>query len=149
MSAPNKQFGTNLFYTNATALSHSSASVLIESGANFDLQTTIQNGHLGAFVNPSNETSSSAHIFSQLYQSGQLLNPVVGFRFDPSNPKITIGALDPADYEGNMNWVEINAPNASFDSLNTFNIDGLKGYNGSFVPIGNNLIANLDSSKLS
>jgi len=120
--------------------------VLIESGANFDLRTTIQNGNLGAFVNPSNDTPSSAHIFSQLYQSDQLLNPVVGFRFDPSNPKITIGALDPADYDGNLNWVEINAPNASFDALNTFSLDGLKGYNGSFIPIGNNLTANLDSS---
>ncbi|KAG0695811.1 acid protease [Suillus ampliporus] len=119
--------------------------VLIESGANYNLQSTIQNGHLGAFVNPSNDTSPSAHIFSQLYQSGQLLNPVIGFRFDPSNPKITIGALDPADYDGNLNWVEINAPNASFDSLNTFSIDGLKGYNGSFIPVGNSLTANLDS----
>jgi hypothetical protein len=111
------------------------------------LQATIQNGHLGAFVNPSNDTSSSAHIFSQLYQSGQLLNPVIGFRFDPSNPKITIGALDPADYDGNLNWVEINAPDASFDSPNTFSIDGLKGYNGSFIPVGNSLTANLDSRK--
>lgn len=118
---------------------------LIESGANYTLQATIQNGHLGAFVNPSNDTSSSAHIFSQLYQSSQLLNPVVGFRFDPSNPKITIGALDPADYDGDLNWVEINAPSASFDSLNTFSIDGLKGYNGSFIPVGNSLTANLDS----
>jgi len=82
-----------------------------------------------------------------LYQSGQLLNPVVGFRFDPSNPKITIGALDPADYDGDLNWVEINAPDASFDALNTFSLDGLKGYNGSFIPIGNNLMANVDSSK--
>jgi hypothetical protein len=121
--------------------------VLIESGANYSMRATIQNGHLGAFVNPSNDTSSSAHVFSHLYQSGQLLNPVVGFRFDPLNPKITIGALDPADYDGNLNWVEINAPDASFDSLNTFGIDGLKGYNGSFIPIGNNLIANLDSRK--
>ncbi|KAG1740332.1 aspartic peptidase domain-containing protein, partial [Suillus lakei] len=118
---------------------------LIESGANYTLQAKIQNGHLGAFVNPSNDTSSSAHIFSQLYQSGQLLNPVVGFRFDPSNPKITIGALDPTDYDGNLNWVEINTPSASFDSLNTFSIDGLKGYNGSFIPVGNSLTANLDS----
>lgn len=118
---------------------------LIESGANQTLQAAIQNGHLGAFVNPSNDTSSSTHIFSQLYQSGQLLNPVVGFRFDPLNPKITIGALDPADYDGNLNWVEINAPSTSFDSLNTFSIDGLKGYNGSFIPFGNNLTANLDS----
>lgn len=118
---------------------------LIESGSNYTLQSTIQNGHLGAFVNPSNDTSPSAHIFSQLYQSGQLLNPVVGFRFDPLNPKITIGALDPADYDGDLNWVEINAPDASFDSLNTFSIDGLKGYNGSFIPVGNSLTANLDS----
>jgi hypothetical protein len=120
---------------------------LIESGANYTLQATIQNGHLGAFVNPSNDTSSSAHIFSQLYQSGQLLNPVIGFRFDPSNPKITIGALDPADYDGNLNWVEINTPDASFDSPNTFGIDGLKGYNSSFIPVGNSLTANLDSRK--
>lgn len=127
------------------SFSHCSRSVLIESGANYNLQSTIQNGHLGAFVNPSNDTSSSAHIFSQLYQSGQLLNPVVGFRFDPRDPKITIGALDPADYDGNLNWVEINAPNESFDSLNTFSIDGLKGYNDSFIPIGNNVTASLDS----
>jgi len=31
---------------------------------------------------------------------GKLLNPVIGMRFLSENPKLTIGALDPADYEG-------------------------------------------------
>ena len=29
----------------------------------------------------------------------KILNPVVGLRFDPIRPKMTIGALDPNDYE--------------------------------------------------
>jgi len=71
---------------------------------------------------------------SRLYASKQLLNPVIGMRFDPINPKITIGAVDENDYQGNINWVPITTPNNSWSVRNIFNVDGLKGYNGSFLP---------------
>ncbi|KAF8834836.1 acid protease [Paxillus ammoniavirescens] len=106
----------------------------------------IWNGLLGLFLNPLNATSISSHLFTHLYQSSSLLNPVIGMRFDPANPKLTIGALDPNDYEGTMNWVEMSQrPDPNGDYYNTFNVDGLKGYNGTFVPFRGNLTAALDS----
>lgn len=67
-------------------------------------------------------------------------------RFDPANPKITIGALDPNDYEGTINWVPLNpSPDPNGDYGNTFSFDGVKGYDDQFVPYGANLTAALDS----
>ncbi|EGO30161.1 hypothetical protein SERLADRAFT_454467 [Serpula lacrymans var. lacrymans S7.9] len=103
------------------------------------------NGHFGVMMSPVNTTEQSQHILSQLLQSNQLLNPVVGMRFDPKNPKMTIGALDPADYEGEINWVEMETPVNSWDFPNVFKLDGIKGYNGSFLPWGNNLSASVNS----
>ncbi|KIJ13949.1 hypothetical protein PAXINDRAFT_13273 [Paxillus involutus ATCC 200175] len=67
-------------------------------------------------------------------------------RFDPANPKLTISELDPNDYEGTINWVEMSQnPDLNGDYYNMFNVDGVKGYNGTFVPFGGNLTAALDS----
>ncbi|KAH7884960.1 aspartic peptidase domain-containing protein [Phlebopus sp. FC_14] len=121
--------------------------VLINNGANPIATSRLLGGHFGAYLNPFNSTAASEHIFTQLYESGKLLNPVIGMRFDPANPKITIGALDPNDYEGTINWVQIQ-PDQTADDYNTIPVDGLKGYNGSFFPIGvtsTNLTATLDS----
>ncbi|KAH7930355.1 acid protease [Leucogyrophana mollusca] len=119
--------------------------VLINNGADQTMSARVQNGHLGLLLDPFNSTASTEHLFSRLHQAGQLLNPVVGMRFDPVNPRLTIGALDPNDYEGTINWVQVESPDSSWDFWNTFKIDGLKGYNGSFIPQGDNLIAGLDS----
>ncbi|KAF9224515.1 acid protease [Gyrodon lividus] len=118
--------------------------VYINDGSKF--ASVIWNGHLGLFLNPLNATSISTHFLTHLHQSSSLLNPVIGMRFDAARPKLTIGALDPNDYEGTINWVEMNQhPDASADYYNTFNVDGVKGYNGEFVPFGGNLTAALDS----
>lgn len=115
-------------------------------GSNSSLEIFYWNGNLGLFLNPLNSTASAQHILTHLYESSSLLNPVVGMRFDPANPKITIGALDPNDYEGTINWIPLNPnPDPNGDSLNTFNFDGVKGYDGQFVPYGANLTAALDS----
>lgn len=98
----------------------------------------IYNGHLGLFVNNINDTQRSLSTITQLWESGQLLNPVIGMRFNPLNPKLTLGALDPADYEGEINWVQLETPDASWDLPNVFKIDGFRGYNGSFFPSGSN-----------
>ena len=64
-------------------------------------------------------------------------------KFNPENPKLTIGALDPADYEGEINWVQLETPDPSLYLLNVFKIDGFKGYDGSLFNVGssNNLVA--------
>ncbi|KAN0097966.1 Aspartic peptidase domain containing protein [Tylopilus felleus] len=124
--------------------------VNVLDGSNSSLEIFYWNGNLGLFLNPLNSTASAQHILTHLYESSSLLNPVVGMRFDPANPKITIGALDPNDYEGTINWIPLNPnPDPNGDSLNTFNFDGVKGYDGQFVPYGANLTAALDSLSLS
>ncbi|KAH7903414.1 hypothetical protein BJ138DRAFT_1020683, partial [Hygrophoropsis aurantiaca] len=119
--------------------------VVINNGADQLLSSKIQNGHLGLLLNPLNSTAAAGHILSRLYKSGQLLNPVVGMRFNPVNARITIGALDPKDYEGTINWIPFETPDQSWDYRNVFKLDGLKGFNGSFIPMGDNLLAGLDS----
>ncbi|KAF9236449.1 aspartic peptidase domain-containing protein [Melanogaster broomeanus] len=110
------------------------------------IYTNIWSGHLGLFPSPLNAASASTHLLTRLYQSSSLLNPVIGMRFDPANPKLTIGALDPNDYEGTINWVEMTKyPDPNGDYYNTFDLDGVKGYNGEFVPFGGNLTAALSS----
>jgi len=69
----------------------------------------------------------------------------MGFRFDPNKTRMTIGALDPSDYEGTLNWVQMEQPEASWDFYNVIKIDGMKGYNGSFIPWGSNLRASLST----
>lgn len=114
-----------------------------------NLHPHISNGNLGLFVNNVNDTERSLSYFSRLWQSGQLLNPVIGMRFNPLDPTLTVGALDPADYEGEINWVELETPDASWDLPNVFKIDGFKGSNGSFFPSGSNdNLAGINSCKL-
>lgn len=106
----------------------------------------LTNGILVTFVNNVNNSQRSLSFITQLWESGQLLNPVVGMRFNPLNPKLTVGALDPADYQGEINWVQLETPNVSWDLLNVSKIDGFKGYNGSFFPSGSNdNLAGIDS----
>ena len=66
-------------------------------------------------------------------------------RFDPVNPKLTLGALDPADYDGEINWVQMETPGPTWTHANTFKVDGVKGYNGSFLSLGSQLRAGIDS----
>lgn len=73
------------------------------------------------------------------------MNPVVGPRLDPIKPRLTIGALDPEDYSGQINWVEMETPTADFS--NTIKIDGVKGFNGSFLPFGDTLMATGEVSR--
>ncbi|KAF9233529.1 aspartic peptidase domain-containing protein [Melanogaster broomeanus] len=124
--------------------------VYINDGSTANYSSVIWSGHLGLFPSPLNAASASAHPLTRLYQSSSLLNPVIGMRFDPANPKLTIGALDPNDYEGTINWVEMTtSPDPNGDYYNTFNLDGVKGYNGEFVPFGGNLTAALSSRESS
>jgi hypothetical protein len=109
-----------------------------------DLHQRINNGHLGTYV-PLDAAAESINVFSRLWKQGKLLNPVMGFRFDPNKSRITIGALDPSDYEGDINWVNMEKAEASWDYYNVVKIDGMKGYNGSFVPWGSNLRASLST----
>ncbi|KAF8647978.1 hypothetical protein AX16_006426 [Volvariella volvacea WC 439] len=103
------------------------------------------NGQLGLW---SNSTFPRKTLLSQLWDQGALLNPVIGIRLDLVRPRITIGALDPEDYVGEINWVEVRGARARArpgqaegdESASegwredAFVIDGLKGYNGSFIP---------------
>ncbi|KAG6375191.1 aspartic peptidase domain-containing protein [Boletus reticuloceps] len=124
--------------------------VNILDGSDQTFANSIWNGHLGLFLNPLNATSIAQHVLTHLYESSSLLNPVVGMRFDPANPKVTIGALDPNDYEGTINWVQLDqTPDPKGDYFNVFEFDGVKGYDGQFVPYGGNLSAALDSFFLS
>lgn len=124
------------------------STVNILDGSNISLAAVVWNGHLGLFLDPLVPTSIAQHIFTRFHKSSSLLNPVVGMRFDPANPKLTIGALDPNDYEGTINWVPLNqTPDPEGDYFNTFGFDGVKGYDGKFVPYTGILNAALDSCK--
>ena len=150
LSLPQTEFGSCLPY--CSRLSHCSwfsyrptLPGLIETGGDNTLNYLLYNGRLGIFPNPINATAASEHFLSRLYASNQLLNPVIGMRLDPINPKITIGALDENDYQGNLNWVPITTPNASWTFRNIFTLDGLKGYNSSFLPNTSAIYASLNS----
>ncbi|TCD68235.1 hypothetical protein EIP91_011304 [Steccherinum ochraceum] len=108
----------------------------------------VTNGGFGFLADTPRNTSVNRFI-PALYQSGQLFNPVVGMRLDTLNPRLTVGALDPNDFEGEINWVPLE-PNTVGDNLyNRFNLDGIVGRNGSFVPYGDNLIGGISSLLLS
>ncbi len=103
----------------------------------------INNGHLGLLVNST--APRSQRLLTKLWDDGSLLNPVFGLRLDPIKPRLTIGVLDPEDYSGEINWVEMETPTADF--TNAIKIDGVKGSNGSFLPFGGDLIATLNTCK--
>lgn len=106
-------------------------------------------GHLGLFVSPTNDTLRNQHPFTLLHNTGQLLNPVVGLRFgnDVNTSHMTLGALDPNDFEGTINWIQAETPEPTWDGPLVVKIDGFRGYNGSFLPYGNSLFSYLDTSK--
>lgn len=77
-----------------------------------------------------------------LWKGGSLLNPVIGLRLDTLTPRLTIGALDPNDYAGEINWVLADfGPQERRESKYVpFRIDGLKGWNGSFINFGEDVL---------
>ena len=120
-------------------ITHSANTVRIdELSTTFPLRTL--NGRLGTYV-PSDPVGQSTNLFSQLWEQGRLLNPVMGFRFDPNKTRMTIGALDPSDYEGTINWVQMETPDPAWNYDNVIKIDGFKGYNGSIIPWGSDRAA--------
>ncbi|TFK67964.1 acid protease [Pluteus cervinus] len=99
------------------------------------------NGVLGLSVDP--PQAKYPNVLTKMWDAGTLMNPVVGMRLDPLKPRLTIGALDPEDYVGEINWVETGSGGSV---LSPFKIDGLKGYNGSFIPFGvDNLVTSISS----
>jgi hypothetical protein len=109
----------------------------------------ILDGHLGLFVDPTNETARDQHILTLLHNSGQLLNPVVGLRLGntPDTSRISIGALDPNDFEGTINWVSAETPDPSWGAPVAIQVDGFRGFNGSLLPYPNPLLTYLHTSK--
>lgn len=95
------------------------------------------------WLDSSNTTMQQENVFKKLLDQDELLNPVVGFRFGPPNAKMTIGALDPDDYEGELNWVPATGKAQ-------VSIDGYFGKNGSQIPFNGNasMKADLSSGKL-
>ncbi|KAF8754104.1 Mitochondrial carrier [Rhizoctonia solani] len=102
-------------------------------------QLRFAGGHLGLFVPQSNETRRKQSVLYRLNEQGQLLNPVWGLRMGGENPQLTIGALDPNDYEGEINWVPL------IDDSPKIQIDALKGYNGNAFPLPSPLNASIDT----
>ncbi|KAG8716897.1 hypothetical protein FRC09_015043 [Ceratobasidium sp. 395] len=94
--------------------------------------------HLGMFV-PKNATQRAQSIFARLNDQNQLLNPVWGLRLGGDNPQLTIGALDPNDYEGEINWV----PAVGDDPV--IQADAWKGYQGNVIPANYPINVTLDT----
>ena len=67
------------------------------------------NGQL-ALVQEALRSYNYTHLFADLYRSGELIDPVIGMRLDPVNPRLTVGAIDPEDYEGVGNIAPRSAP---------------------------------------
>lgn len=106
------------------------------------------NGQL-AWVQEALRTYNYTHLFADLYQSGELIDPVIGMRLDPENPKLTVGAIDPADYEGTLNWVELEPDNKDYTQYHVFKFDGFQGRNGTMAPYQNSpMLAAIDSRRL-
>ncbi|KAL0574651.1 hypothetical protein V5O48_007297, partial [Marasmius crinis-equi] len=74
-----------------------------------------------------NETLRKQNFLARLDEQGQLLNPVWGLRLGGDDPRLTIGALDPEDYQGEINWV----PELQDDGK--IEIDAFKGYQGNVL----------------
>jgi len=90
-----------------------------------------------------NLTLRKNNFLARLEEQGQLLNPVWGLRMGGENPRLTIGALDPNEYEGEINWVP------ELEGLGRIvEVDVLKGYQGNIFPFQYPARAELSSSKL-
>jgi hypothetical protein len=103
---------------------------------------------MGIFVSPTNQTLRNQHLFTLLHNAGELLNPVVGLRLgnDLNTSHMTIGALDPNDFEGTINWIRAETPRPG-DSGPIVQIDGFRGHNGTLLPYGDSLLSYLDTCK--
>ncbi|KAK0484710.1 hypothetical protein IW261DRAFT_1591049 [Armillaria novae-zelandiae] len=106
--------------------------VLMEE-MSMNVSAKINNGHIGLLVNIT--VPRSQRLLTKLWDNGSLLNLVVGLRLDPIKPRSTIGALDPEDYSGQLNWVESEASTADFS--NAIKIDGDSKYLNIAVPPSN------------
>ena len=112
--------------------------------ANLDPSKGVLNGAFG-FLSSIPRITQVKQLLPSLFESDQLLDPVVGLRMDTLKPTITFGALDPNDYEGEINWVPLETSNLTDNLYNQFKVDGIVGRNGSFVPYGDNLMAGITS----
>ncbi|TDL18274.1 acid protease [Rickenella mellea] len=90
-------------------------------------QSIFHSRGLGLWVDRHNTTLQQQSILKAAFDQELLLNPVIGLILNPRNPKLTIGALDPNDYVGEINWV------SALDD-GQVNIDGFYGFNGSKIP---------------
>ncbi|GAB1519480.1 hypothetical protein RhiTH_002548 [Rhizoctonia solani] len=81
-------------------------------------------GNLGLLVPQLNQSAREKSLLYHLDQQGRLLNPVWGIRLSGADPRLTIGALDPNDYEGDINWVP------AVNDSNHVEVEAIKGYNG-------------------
>ena len=86
-----------------------------------------------------NETLRAQNILVRLNNEGQLLNPVFGLRLGGENPTLTIGALDPNEYEGEINWV----PELQDEGM--IQVDAYRGYQGNILPFQYPVTAQLSS----
>ncbi|KAF8593444.1 acid protease [Ceratobasidium sp. AG-I] len=103
-----------------------------------DFHPRFNGGHLGLFVPQFNQTLRSQNILLRLDEQGQLLNPVWGLRLAGGNGSLTIGALDPNEYEGEINWVPV------LDDQPAIRVDAFKGYHGNILPLEYPINATLD-----
>lgn len=104
-----------------------------------DYRLRYTGGQLGLFVPQLNQTRRQQSVLVRMDEQGQLLNPVWGLRIGGDNPRLTIGALDPNDYQGEINWVP-----AVNDSA-MIQVDALRGYQGNAFQLQYPINAWLDS----
>ncbi|KAF8606416.1 acid protease [Ceratobasidium sp. AG-I] len=104
-----------------------------------DFLRRFSGGHLGLFVSQFNQTLRSQSTILRLEEQGQLLNPVWGLRLAGGNGSLTIGALDPNDYEGEINWVP------ALGDQPMIHVDAFKGYQGNVLPLDYPVNASLDT----
>ncbi|KAG7087187.1 hypothetical protein E1B28_013168 [Marasmius oreades] len=86
-----------------------------------------------------NESLRGHNILVRLDEQGQLLNPVWGLRLGGDNPRLTIGALDPNEYEGELNWVP------ELNDTGMIKVDAYRGYQGNILPFQYPVTASLSS----
>ncbi|KAJ3481628.1 hypothetical protein NLI96_g7531 [Meripilus lineatus] len=103
------------------------------------------NGQL-ALVQEALRSYNHTPLFADLFRSGKLTDPVIGMRLDPMNPRLTAGVIDPNDYEGTLNWVEIEPDNKEYTQYHVFKFDGFQGRNGSYP--NSRMLAAIDSKSI-
>ncbi|KAG8966586.1 hypothetical protein FRC03_011642 [Tulasnella sp. 419] len=97
-----------------------------------DFYPRFREGLLGLAVHPNNETTNQHSLLHGMFKAGNMLNPVIGMRLGGSNPKITIGALDPNDYEGEINWIERTETVSKLQS--SIQVEALRGRDDRILP---------------